>query len=112
MRPSSRGFSHSPSTAPKEIRRRPRARGIMSSRTAAAMATREPPKPPGLSRFFDRLLRLALSDLRLPAEGIADYLAGLLARFARTDQLYAIRDQAGRRIDSVTGLLLEAERAW
>ena len=84
----------------------------MSRDNAGAMATRKPPKVPGLTHFFDRLVRLALGDLRLPVEGIADYLAGLLARFARTDQLYAIRDQAGRRVDSVTGLLLEAERAW
>lgn len=76
------------------------------------MATRESARTLGLSRFFERLVRPALGDLRLPAEGIAPYLAALLARFARTDQLYAIRDAAGCRVDSVVGLRLEAERAW
>ena len=77
-----------------------------------AMGTGAPERPQGLIRFFDRLVRRALGDLRLPTDGLADYLASLLARFARTDQLYAIRDARGRRIDSVVGLRLEAERAW
>lgn len=77
-----------------------------------AMGTGAPERPQGLIRFFDRLVRRALGDLRLPADGFADYLASLLARFARADQLYAIRDARGRRIDSVVGLRLEAERAW
>jgi len=76
------------------------------------MATREPARTPGLIRFFERLVRHALGDLRLPADGVADYLATLLARFARSDQLYAIHDAAGRPVDSVTGLRIEAERAW
>jgi len=76
------------------------------------MATGELPRPPGLARFFERVVRQALGDLRLggPTEGA--YLAALLARFARTDELYAIRDAAGRPLDSVAGLLIEAERAW
>lgn len=76
------------------------------------MATREPVRLQGLTAFFDRLVRRTLGDLRVPSEGLAEYLATMLARFARTDQLYAVRDAAGRRIDSVVGLRLEAERAW
>ncbi len=76
------------------------------------MATREPSGAPGLTRFFGRLVRQALGDLRLPSEAIADYLTALLARFARTEQLYAIRDAAGRPLDAVAELLIEAERAW
>jgi len=72
----------------------------------------ELPRPPGLARFFERVVRQALGDLRLggPTEGA--YLAALLARFARADELYAIRDAADRPLDSVAGLLIEAERAW
>ena len=76
------------------------------------MATGDPVRTPGLARFFERVVRQALGDLRLggPAEGA--YLAALLTRFARTDELYLIRDAAGRPLDSVAGLLIEAERAW
>ena len=76
------------------------------------MATGDPPPTPSLARFFERVVRQALGDLRLggPAEGA--YLAALLTRFARTDALYAIRDAAGRPLDSVAALLIEAERAW
>jgi hypothetical protein len=76
------------------------------------MATGEPQKTPGLARFFDRVVRQALGDLRLSSDVIGDYLATLLTRFARAEELYAIRDAAGRPLDSVTALLLEAERAW
>ena len=76
------------------------------------MATGDPVRTPGLARFFERVVRQALGDLRLggPAEGA--YLAALLTRFARTDELHLIRDAAGRPLDSVAGLLIEAERAW
>ena len=76
------------------------------------MATREPSAVPSLTRFFDRLVRRSLGDLRLGREAIGDYLAALLARFARTDQLYAMRDATGRPLESVVELLVEAERAW
>ena len=54
------------------------------------MAIGDPPRPPGLARFFERVVRQALGDLRLggPTEGA--YLAALLTRFARADELYAI----------------------
>jgi hypothetical protein len=76
------------------------------------MGPGEPPKNPALARFFDRVVRQALGDLQLGSEVIAGYLAALLTRFARAEELYAIRDAAGRPLDSVTALLLEAERAW
>ncbi len=76
------------------------------------MATREPSATPGLTRFFDRLVRWSLGDLRIGSETIAEYLVRLLVRFARTDQLYAVRDAAGRQLQAVAELRLEAERAW
>ena len=76
------------------------------------MATGDPARTASLARFFESVVRQALGDLRLggPAEGA--YLAQLLTRFARAEELYAIRDAAGRPLDSVAGLLIEAERAW
>jgi len=73
------------------------------------------PEPAGtqsLKRFFDRLVRRSLGDLWMGGEPVADYLAAMLARFARTDQLYAIRGAAGERLETVVELLREAERAW
>jgi hypothetical protein len=72
----------------------------------------ESPVAPSLKRFFDRLVRRSLDDLRLGGEPVADYLAGLLARFARTDQLYPLRGAAGQPIETVVEMLLEVQRAW
>jgi hypothetical protein len=48
----------------------------------------ESPVAPSLTRFFDRLVRRSLEDLRMGAgEPVTGYLAALLARFARTNQL-------------------------
>jgi hypothetical protein len=72
----------------------------------------ESPVAPSLKRFFDRLVRRSLEDLRLGGDPVADYLAGLLARFARTDQLYALRGAAGERVETVVEMLLEVQRSW
>lgn len=72
----------------------------------------ESPVVPSLKRFFDRLVRRSLEDLWMGGEPVADYLASLLARFARTDQLYALRGAAGQRLETVVEMLLEVERAW
>jgi hypothetical protein len=75
-------------------------------------AMSESPVAPSLKRFFDRLVRRSLEDLRMGGDPAADYLAGLLARFARTDQLYALRGAAGRPLESVVEMLLEVQRSW
>jgi hypothetical protein len=72
----------------------------------------ETPAIEGLKRFFDRLVRRSLSDVWLASEPVADYLAELLARFARSEELYAARGRAGERLESVVAMMLEAERAW
>jgi hypothetical protein len=72
----------------------------------------ESPVAPSLKRFFEGPVRRSLDDLWLGGEPVADYLAGLLARFARTDQLYALRDAAGQRLETVVEMLLEVQRAW
>jgi hypothetical protein len=121
MRPSFAELSHPAPKPPKEIR----ARGAAGLRRAGALryhdgagterpmtAAGDPAPTPSLARFFERVVRQALGDLRLggPTEGA--YLSGLLTRFARTDELYAIRDAVGQPLDSVAALLIEAERAW
>jgi hypothetical protein len=73
------------------------------------------PVAPSLKRFFDRLVRRSLDDLRMGGLGgdpVADYLASVLTRFARTDQLYALRDAAGQPLQSVVEMLLEVQRSW
>ncbi|MBW2056815.1 MAG: hypothetical protein JRH07_18875 [Deltaproteobacteria bacterium] len=68
------------------------------------------PAPSRLNRFFDWLIRRAFQDLKIREPAVADYIADLLAKFARTDNLYRIRDLQGRRLDSVVEMLLEAGR--
>jgi hypothetical protein len=43
---------------------------------------------------------------------IADYIALLLANFARTENLYRIRDFRGRRLETGVEMLLEANLSW
>ena len=77
------------------------------------MATGDPARTASLARFFERVVRQALGDLCLRRAGRrAPTCAQLLTRFARAEELYAIRDAVGRPLDSVAGLLIEAERAW
>ena len=78
-----------------------------------SVAMPESPIAPSLKRFFDRLVRRSLEDLRMGgADPVADYLAGLLARFARTDQLYALHGAAGERLETVVEMLVEVQRSW
>lgn len=63
-----------------------------------------------LLRFFQRVTRQAYGELGLRDEALAGYVADLLARFARTDALYRLRDPAGRRIETIVEMLLELAR--
>jgi hypothetical protein len=63
-----------------------------------------------LNRFFDWLIRRSFQDLRIREPTVACYITGLLAEFARTENLYKIRNLQGKRLETVVGLLLEAER--
>jgi hypothetical protein len=64
-----------------------------------------------LQRFFDGALRASFRDLALHDEGVATYLADLLTRFARTEQLFP-RGITGQRLECVVDLLLEAQALW
>jgi hypothetical protein len=56
--------------------------------------------PPALKRFFDRVVRRSFGDLTIRDEVAADYLADLLTRFARTENLYPISVATGERLES------------
>lgn len=67
--------------------------------------------PTPLKRFFDRTIRRSFGDLAIRDEAAADYLAELLARFARTENLYRL-SATGARLETVAELLLEIQRVW
>jgi hypothetical protein len=64
-----------------------------------------------LQRFFDGALKASFRDLALHDEPAAAYLADLLTRFARTEQLFP-RGITGQRLECVVDLLLEAQALW
>jgi hypothetical protein len=64
-----------------------------------------------LRRFFDRAIRASFRDLALSDDPAAGYLADLLTRFARTENLYP-RGLAVPRLETVVDMLLEAQALW
>ena len=64
-----------------------------------------------LRRFFDRAVRAAFTDLGLRDDPAAPYLADVLARFARTEQLHP-RGMAVPRLETVADMLIEIDAAW
>ena len=78
-----------------------------------------PSAPHTLRRFFDRVVHRSFGDLAFGDDPAADYLADLLTRFARTENLYpagALPDlrpgARGERLESVAEVLLDIQRAW
>jgi hypothetical protein len=61
--------------------------------------------------FFDRAVRASFRDLGLAEGPVAEYLADLLARFARTEALLP-RGAAVARLETVADHLLEIQAAW
>lgn len=64
-----------------------------------------------LRAFFDRAIRASFHDLTLGNDPASTYLADLLTRFARTENLYP-RGQSLPRLETVVDMLLEAGTAW
>jgi hypothetical protein len=64
-----------------------------------------------LRRFFERAVQASFQDLALRDEPVAGYLADLLTRFARTDNLFP-PGMTMPRLETVVDLLLEAQAAW
>lgn len=64
-----------------------------------------------LRQFFTGLTEHAfMSRLGVADPPLVDYVAELLLRFVRCDAIYRIRDLAGRRLDEVARMLLEADQ--
>jgi hypothetical protein len=61
--------------------------------------------------FFDRAIRASFHDLALDGDPAVPYLADLLTRFARTDNLYP-RGLTLPRLESVVDMMLEIQGAW
>ena len=64
-----------------------------------------------LHAFFNRALRASFHDLALGNDPASPYLADLLTRFARTDNLYP-RGLTIPRLETVVDLLLESQTVW
>ena len=64
-----------------------------------------------LREFFDRAIRTSFHDLTLGNDPASPYLADMLTRFARTENLFP-RGVHLPRLETVVDLLLEAETAW
>jgi hypothetical protein len=64
-----------------------------------------------LQRFFERAVQASFHDLALGDEPVAGYLADLLTRFARTENLFP-PGVTMPRLETVVDLLLEAQAAW
>ncbi len=64
-----------------------------------------------LRRFFDQTIRASFHDLAMGGDPVAGYLADLLTRFARTEQLYP-PGRAVPRLETVVDMLLDAQAVW
>jgi len=64
-----------------------------------------------LREFFDWAIRRSFWDLNVRERPVTEYITGVLVDFARTENLYKIRDREGRSLDTVVELLLEAQEA-
>ena len=68
--------------------------------------------PEKLRVFFRGLVFPGFSALGITDREIVVYIVDMLARFARTDQLYRIRDARGQRLEGIAEMLIEAGRGW
>lgn len=72
---------------------------------------KESEHPGGLKRFFKKLTLLCFRQLLIENVLAAEYVSNLLTRFARTDQLYRIKNAQGRRLEYIVDFLMEANSA-
>jgi len=64
-----------------------------------------------LRLFFDRALGASFRDLALGEDPASPYLADLLTRFARTENLFPPGVETPR-LETVVDMLLETQRVW
>jgi hypothetical protein len=62
-----------------------------------------------LNEFFSWTTRRTFWDLNFRDKKVTDYISSLLTDFARTENLYRIRDQKGRRLESVVEMLSKTQ---
>jgi len=64
-----------------------------------------------LRRFFAGLTEFAFQcRLGVVDPPMIDYITGMLVRFVRCDDIFAVRTPTGKRIDQVADMLLEAQQ--
>lgn len=64
-----------------------------------------------LREFFDWATRRSFWDLNVRERPVTEYISGVLVDFARTENLYKMRNRQGRSLDTIVELLLEAQEA-
>lgn len=64
-----------------------------------------------LRSFFDRAIRASFQDLAIRDDATAGYLADLLTRFARTENLFPAGVSLPR-LETVVDMLLDAQAVW
>lgn len=65
-----------------------------------------------LERYFTELTHDVFTQLEIAEPGIADYVARVLADFARADRLYRIHDLKGQRVETLVELLIEEQNPF
>ena len=65
----------------------------------------------GLKQFFQKLTLLCFQQLLIDNRVVADYVSSLLTRFARTSQVYRIKNSRGEKLEYIVDLLAEAHSA-
>lgn len=58
--------------------------------------------------FYDEM-HTTVSELGLADQGVEEYLTNLLVAFVHQDNIFRIQDAFGRRVESIAGLLAEAD---
>ena len=66
--------------------------------------------PSSLHQFFGNMTRKSFAELWIWDETVIDYLAEMLARFARSENLYRIKRMTGERLETVVEMLIEINR--
>jgi len=59
--------------------------------------------------FEESVWRHFYADMHLEEPAVAQYVSTLLADFARSDRLYAIQNEAGKRLDDLGEMLIESD---
>ncbi|MBI4530064.1 MAG: hypothetical protein HY709_00955 [Candidatus Latescibacteria bacterium] len=66
--------------------------------------------PSSLHQFFGNLTRRSFAELWIWDEAVIDYLAEMLTRFARSENLYRIKRSTGERLETIVEMLIEVNR--